>query len=372
MNFSVSTELCIDIFKKQRDWFAIAADHLQLNCNDLLIARDLAELAADDSDEFLQLLLLLSDAVNKGSLCLLVGGDVFAHQVSLLGADVELMRQKARNLPAFFDKENPLLIFENGSLYFQKYYKNERLLEEHLENLVKQQLPIASPEKISAVVGEVISSMKYSLEPLQIQAMLCSLLNSFSIISGGPGTGKTTIMVAILRSLLRLGHKLEDIQLAAPTGRAAKRMTEAVRQGINELEQQDEVDQQILSLEAGTLHRLLGAGPEGFNYHQGNKISTKVIVIDEVSMVDISMMNSFLQALPEDGCRLIFLGDQFQLPSDDDGEVLADLMQPTSSSPHFSASFKRHIEDSLPLTQMKFSEERRGELLAGMTVVDET
>lgn len=150
------------------------------------------------------------------------------------------------------------------------------------------------------------------LDPLQRKAVVCAVKNGISIITGGPGTGKTTIIKTLINYF---EVKCMDILLAAPTGRAAKRMTEAT------------------GYEAKTIHRLLELSgvPEdskeaGFGRNEENPLEADVVIVDEMSMVDIFLFKALLKAIPT-GARLIMVGDAYQLPSVGPGQVLRDLIE---------------------------------------------
>lgn len=150
------------------------------------------------------------------------------------------------------------------------------------------------------------------LDPLQRKAVVCAVKNGISIITGGPGTGKTTIIKTLINYF---EAKCMDILLAAPTGRAAKRMTEAT------------------GYEAKTIHRLLELSgvPEdskeaGFGRNEENPLEADVVILDEMSMVDIFLFKALLKAIPT-GARLIMVGDAYQLPSVGPGQVLRDLIE---------------------------------------------
>jgi len=146
------------------------------------------------------------------------------------------------------------------------------------------------------------------LAPLQREAVRAALTEGLMVITGGPGTGKTTILRFIIRILGRLGM---DFALAAPTGRAAKRMEEAA------------------GAEAKTIHRLLeyGGGEDGsFQKNEDDPLFFDMIIVDEMSMVDVMLMHSLLKALPE-GTRLVLVGDADQLPPVGPGNVLRDIIE---------------------------------------------
>lgn len=162
----------------------------------------------------------------------------------------------------------------------------------------------------------------------QVYAALLAALAPLAIISGGPGTGKTTIVATVLRLLQRMGVPMSEVALAAPTGKAAYRMGESLRQQMLSLAP-DPQDEAIRTNPPSqqTLHRLLGYSQRTgrFTYHENNLLPYQVVIVDEASMVGVRLMEQLLRALREDA-RLILLGDKDQLPSVDAGAVLRDLM----------------------------------------------
>jgi exodeoxyribonuclease V alpha subunit len=344
----------------------IDGERLNLTVNDFLVARDIMRLADSTKNRrLLILLLLLADRVNNGSTCLIFN-PAFDRQAELLTTTTAELFTLAGNLPNKLGESNSPLVLTDNRLYFQRYYYNEQRLSDNLHLLAARPIINAlEPIKICKQLKEIIATNKYAFDPLQIQAVITALLNSFAIISGGPGTGKTTIIVAILRCLLRLGYKTTDISLAAPTGRAAKRMTEAISRGINEdLSSQTTDDLKVLELEAVTIHRLLGSNPSKprFRYNEDNPLPSQIVIIDEASMVDITMMTKLMQAIP-DNCKLLLLGDQYQLPSVGVGSVLADLMPDSADKSGFTPEFKCLAEHCLPQVQPNLSSASREKII---------
>ena len=166
----------------------------------------------------------------------------------------------------------------------------------------------------------------FTLNAQQIEAVRTVVTRRFTVVTGGPGTGKTTIVCAFLRALMGRDLTPSEIALVAPTGRAAQRMGEALRaQCANAAKMSKEVRAQIESLSGTTIHSLLGGFPPNWKHTSDNKLPLKLVVVDESSMVDVQLMKALIEALPSD-CRLVLLGDKDQLPSVEVGAVLGDLV----------------------------------------------
>ncbi|MGM9595525.1 MAG: ATP-dependent RecD-like DNA helicase [Oscillospiraceae bacterium] len=193
--------------------------------------------------------------------------------------------------------------------YLTELYEAETYTAERLKSMVG--LKTKSSANIERLITRLESLYDISYAPLQKQSIELALNNRILVITGGPGTGKTTI----LKGILSLYDELElETLLAAPTGRAAKRMSE------------------LTGREASTIHRLLGAkmAEDGetvvFSKHEGDPLNCDALVLDECSMVDITLMSSLLKAL-KPGCRLVLVGDADQLPSVGPGNVFSDIIR---------------------------------------------
>ena len=225
-----------------------------------------------------------------------------------------------------FDKD--VLVFAEGRWYFQRNKSSVKEVNDRLRVFVAANKTM--DDVAPGIFDAAAKFVGFELNEDQKKALRAAAGNRFTVITGGPGTGKTTTVCAILRALLKVHADWteKDIALAAPTGRAAQRMSEAVLDqcdGLvnNEKETKDIVDK-IGKLKGSTIHRLLGGYAPKWKHDEKNTLEQKVVIVDETSMVDIYLMHALISALKDDA-RLILLGDADQLPSVDTGAVLGDL-----------------------------------------------
>lgn len=219
------------------------------------------------------------------------------------------------------------MVLSDRRLYLRRYWAYER----RIDSALRQRLSAAqvTPEDLPTRLNSLFGSPEQPA-PIDWQKLACALATrgAFSIVTGGPGTGKTTTVVRLLALLqapaVEAGAPLR-IRLAAPTGKAAARLTESISLQVKSLEVADSVRQKIPS-DVTTVHRLLGSRPgtRHFRHHAGNRLPLDVLVVDEASMIDLEMMANLLDALP-DHARLVLLGDKDQLASVEAGAVLGDL-----------------------------------------------
>lgn len=262
------------------------------------------------------------DSINRISAAVLFelqhnsgNGHCFIPRDKLIAATSQLI-----SVPADLVSDAIDSLSENGGLvcdkvanlnvcYLTELYEAETYTAERLKSMVG--LKTKSSANIERLITKLESLYDISYAPLQKQSIELALNNRILVITGGPGTGKTTI----LKGILSLYDELElETLLAAPTGRAAKRMRE------------------LTGREASTIHRLLGAkmAEDGetvvFSKHEGDPLNCDALVLDECSMVDITLMSSLLKAL-KPGCRLVLVGDADQLPSVGPGNVFSDIIR---------------------------------------------
>ncbi|UPQ87411.1 exodeoxyribonuclease V subunit alpha [Vibrio sinaloensis] len=211
----------------------------------------------------------------------------------------------------------------------------QRMVCDHLDVVDEQNLdwPTIDQKLCSAKSSQELAALD-DLVPLaacvnwQKVAAAVALTKRFAVISGGPGTGKTTTVTKLLAALIEQAqsqHSSPSIKLVAPTGKAAARLTESIGKAVEALPVSPELKARIPT-EASTLHRLLGAIPNSaeFRHHRDNPLHLDILVVDEASMIDLPMMYKLVDALPKHA-RLILLGDKDQLASVEAGAVLGDI-----------------------------------------------
>lgn len=256
------------------------------------------------------------------------------------------------------------LVLSGQRLYLRRYWGYERRIDLALRDRLAQ--IEATPEQLSSRLAKLFEG---GAIPGQIdwQKLACALATraAFSIITGGPGTGKTTTVVRLLALLqapaVEQGSPLR-IRLAAPTGKAAARLTESIGQQVERLEVSDAVRAHIPT-DVSTVHRLLGSRPGSrhFRHHAGNPLPLDVLVVDEASMIDLEMMANLLDALPP-RARLVLLGDKDQLASVEAGAVLGDLCRDAEEgcySPETREWLERVSGESLAASGLRTGDEQR-------------
>jgi exodeoxyribonuclease V alpha subunit len=224
--------------------------------------------------------------------------------------------------------ERKPLVLDGAWLYPERM----RMLEERFCSRVRERLARAAAvygrdaRSLGRALAAVVSGPP-TLTEEQKRAVREALGAPLALITGGPGTGKTTIVVTLLRALAWMGVSMDAVAIAAPTGKAAQRLREAIASGLAATSRDiAEAALRTMAPVPQTLHRLLGWSPASsrFARHENDPLPHRVVVVDEASMVDLAMMDRLVRALHEDA-RLVLLGDANQLPSVDAGAVFRDL-----------------------------------------------
>lgn len=227
---------------------------------------------------------------------------------------------------------NQPLVLVNGQLYLRRYYHYERFIEADLQRRMDNE-PVVN----EALLQQTLALLFDASDSINWQRLACAntVKHRFSVLTGGPGTGKTYTVVRLLAALqyqtLKLGLPALRISLAAPTGKAAARLRQSVEDELASLKRTSALVELGAAFDSikptgKTLHRLLGVKPDSrqFKHHQRNPLRTDVVIVDEASMVDIEMMVALLKATPAHA-RLVLIGDKDQLASVEAGAVLGNL-----------------------------------------------
>ena len=274
------------------------------------------------------------------------------------------------------------LLESGGCLYFQKYQAAEASVGAALAGLLGAPDSGLSPETLGNIFETVLKRYPLRLSPSagappmafnanQKLALAAALRKRFLVVSGGPGTGKTSLIANLLRVWIRARRlaggsgEAARIRLGAPTGRAAQRLSESLRRSLESIaygsdsgvhdvtgnidaREAEALDKSLAEAPCETLHRMLRYRPDTGEYHHGRlrPLAADLVVVDEVSMVDVFTLSRLLDALPPEA-SLVLLGDMDQLPSVEAGAVLADLV-PGTRAHAFSPEMLAWLEACVP------------------------
>jgi exodeoxyribonuclease V alpha subunit len=234
------------------------------------------------------------------------------------------------------EDNNQPFVYANNALYMRRYFSYQQQIALYLEqsNERSQKLRQAiDPALLNQLLEPLFPATAATSAAPDWQRLSCAIAasSSFSVITGGPGTGKTTTVVKLLLVLQQLqqqqGAAPLTIQLAAPTGKAAVRLRSSIRTTLDKLPASAEIKSQVPT-EVSTLHKLLGARAQSRQFKQNalEPLALDLLVVDEASMLDVELMAALLSALPAHA-RLILLGDKDQLASVEAGALMAELCQ---------------------------------------------
>ena len=306
---------------------------------DHALAQSLRRLDRDTPDAVLAAAALASLAVAKGHAGVRLGAADGLVEAEIAWPDADAWtRQLAASrwvdtpddAAAVADPHAPLVL-EGGLLYLRRYREYERALALGLQRIATQPVPEAGIEPLALLFARLFPQATH--DDRQARAAALALRHALLLVTGGPGTGKTTttarLLVLLVAQALHAGRASPRIALAAPTGRAAERMAESVRQAVQALAAMG-VDADLLAAlptSGTTLHRLLGTIPDSprFRHDGDNPLPFDVVVVDEASMIDLPLMAKLVDAVAS-GTRLVLLGDPDQLPSVEAGDVLAAIL----------------------------------------------
>lgn len=289
---------------------------------------------------------LLSQKLTEGNICISV--DDVPENLNSTPYSKSITAKELISLKHLVSTQDVLttpFILHNERLYFQRYFKYETSIIHNLNDLIAAEKTVLA-NRMSQLESQrtLIQSLKtdYKLDNLttkekvdwQLVAVTQALLNNFTIITGGPGTGKTTTLAKLLIVLYALEPNAK-VALAAPTGKASMRMLESLKSST--LNFTEETKTKIGQLVPSTIHSLLGYKRESVNFKHNaeNPLPYDWVVVDEASMIDVPMFSKLLAAIG-DNTRIILLGDKDQLASVEAGSLLGDLCQTLPSLNQFS------------------------------------
>jgi len=229
------------------------------------------------------------------------------------------LHEAAATLPWTQGDASPLVLTEDkqgARLYLRRAWTAEQNIRHHIAQRLA--LPCDVPADLQQRLDELFMPTANGEPDMQRLACEVAAQNRITLITGGPGTGKTTTVVKLLSLLVRTAPRELQIHLAAPTGKAAARLTESISNALTKMPADKRPH---MPSQAQTLHRLLQTNSRASQVHQ---LATDVVVVDEASMIDLEMMARLLQAVPP-SARLILLGDKDQLASVEAGAVMSQL-----------------------------------------------
>ena len=324
------------------------------------IAEFFSKETSDISIEFCLAVMILSHRTGLGDSCISIPAlsgrnisEIFSEfsrtEFKLPGKDwIESIRKNnsvTDNMKLNSDIK-PFVLDEKGRFYFYRYWEYEKSITDKIK-LLLQEPPEFNNETLKKVIRKYFKNSENN--DMQVLAAISSAMNRFTVITGGPGTGKTSTVIKILAMLIEISKKNPVIYAAAPTGKAAARLKDSIISGMKIID--DEKIKKLIPVETFTIHRLLQKFSSDSILNKKNPtINADIIVIDETSMTDASLAAKLLNAVPETS-RLILLGDSGQLSSVEAGSVFADITGSAGDS--FQKNFINSAEE---ISGLKFSE----------------
>ena len=307
---------------------------------DFHFARLITRLSGEEIPEVFLAAALVSHATGEGNACL----DLLTAPTDLwdYGCTADTEGQEASHEPIRFEKllnklysssvvgrpgaYRPLILDDRSRLYLYRYWEYEKILTDKLISRASME-----DEQIDAILfkdslSRLFPETEEGETDRQKVAAFISVTKKFCVISGGPGTGKSTLIAKILSLILEQdkAHEMR-IAFAAPTGKATARLLEAIKKGNEMLPKKNRVKENIIS-KTSTIHRLMGTIPDSpyFRHNAENQLPVDILVIDESSMVDLALMSKLVQAVPPHA-GIILLGDKDQLASVEAGAAFGDI-----------------------------------------------
>jgi exodeoxyribonuclease V alpha subunit len=320
-----------------QDALAQLRDQGLLRDLDVAVARFLQQQCPEAGNEVLLLAAFTSNQQASGHLCLdlnnrdlptqLWGSNPPPALTALLPGGVDDWLRHLQQSALVSENGGTPLVLDGGRLYLRRNWSREQAVAEAIEARLAGGEPVPV-DALRAALARLFPGGDGAHTDWQQVACALAVRGGIGIITGGPGTGKTTTVVrllGVLQSLAMADGRRLRMRLAAPTGKAAARLTESIGEQLQKLPV-DAAVRDAIPTEVTTLHRLLGTRPDSrhFRHHRDNPLHADLVVVDEASMIDMDMMASLLDALDQH-TRLILLGDKDQLASVEAGAVMGDL-----------------------------------------------
>ncbi|MEJ2729549.1 MAG: exodeoxyribonuclease V subunit alpha, partial [Deltaproteobacteria bacterium] len=321
---------------------------------DLHFAKFIADFSADNDAEVFLAAAMVSRATGGGDICLNLETafdhlqiDKHKEGKSIQRPKLSVWLAKLKGSPAVGSpgQIRPLILDAKNRLYLYRYWDYENSLAKSIQKRVRRPVADLNFKRLKDALDRLFPEIAKRDINWQKIAAVVACLKHFSVITGGPGTGKTFAVTRVLALLLaQVFEQKLQVYLTAPTGKAAARLKEAVEQAKGQLNCSESIKAAIPS-EVFTIHRMLKpiTGSPYFRYNRENPLPADVVVIDEASMVDLALMAKLLEAVPENG-RLILVGDKDQLASVEAGSVLGDICD-RDVMHGFSAPFMNRVAE---------------------------
>jgi exodeoxyribonuclease V alpha subunit len=319
---------------------------------DLHFARFMAKLSKAPSKELVLAAALVSRLTSEGHICLDLSSKEPFHTSeageSFVFPEVGKWEKKLRRSGVIGEpgEPRPLILDPKGRLYLYRYWEYQEELAKGIKSRITDENHVSQMKSLREGLSRIFPGLEEVGIDWQKVAAFAAARRRFCVITGGPGTGKTTTVAKILALLMETGQvRTRGLRtaLVSPTGKGAARLQEAMKKAKEGLACEQSV-KALIPDEASTIHRLLGTVKDSpyFHFNALNHLPVDAVVVDEASMVDLALMSKLVQALPSQA-RFILLGDKDQLSSVEAGAVLGDICD--TGVPHlFSKTFCGEIQ----------------------------
>ncbi len=326
---------------------------------DIHFARFITRFSGAENPDLFLGAALVSRSTGNGDICLdleSTAGTLLVERhddsVTTMCPSLDRWRQQLLSSPAVGRPGDacPLILDDRDRLYLYRYWEYEKKLADFIRQRTQGELQDFDPRKLKQSIHRLFpAGSKHQIDWQQVAAVV-AILKRFSVITGGPGSGKTFTLAGIISLFLECTHRVKPtIYLAAPTGKAAARLAESIMAAKQSLDCSDAIKNCIPN-EVYTIHRLLKpiADTPYFYRNEVNPLTADVVVVDEASMVDLALMSKLVQAMTPDA-RLLLVGDKDQLSSVEAGSILGDICDRRILH-GFTSGFRKKIEE---LTQSR-------------------